>query len=79
MLDERMNIKIADFGLSTKEDSVVHKQSKNLLSPCGSPGYAAPEILEGKKYNGLSVDIWSSGITLYVMLCGIMPFIDGNV
>ena len=45
-----------------------------LKTACGSPCYAAPEMVEGLKYKGFTVDIWSSGITLYAMICGYLPF-----
>ena len=66
-------LKIIDFGLS----NYFHENQKNLLStPCGSPCYASPEMVAGKKYNGFKIDIWSTGIILYAMLCGYLPFED---
>ena len=66
-------LKIIDFGLS----NYFEKDQKELLStPCGSPCYASPEMVGGKKYNGFKIDIWSSGIILYAMLCGYLPFED---
>ena len=66
-------LKIIDFGLS----NYFKNGQKNLLStPCGSPCYASPEMVGGKKYNGFKIDIWSSGIILYAMLCGYLPFED---
>ena len=51
--------------------------SKELLkTACGSPCYAAPEMIAGKKYYGLKSDIWSSGVVLYAMVCGFLPFED---
>ena len=72
LFDSKHNLKIADFGLSND----YHKGK--LTTPCGSPCYAAPEMVTGKKYNGSSVDIWSSGIVLYTMVCGFLPFEDDN-
>ena len=66
-------LKIIDFGLS----NYFKEGQKDLLStPCGSPCYASPEMVGGNKYNGFKIDIWSSGIILYAMLCGYLPFED---
>ena len=65
-------LKIIDFGLS----NYFSKKSKLLSTPCGSPCYASPEMVSGNKYNGFKIDIWSSGIILYAMLCGYLPFED---
>ena len=73
LLDSNKNIKIVDFGLSN-----LYEKNELITTPCGSPSYAAPEMLAGKKYNGLMVDIWSSGIILYAMLCGYLPFDEEN-
>ena len=64
-------IKMIDFGLSN-----LYENSQLLSTACGSPIYAAPEMLEGKLYKGSTVDIWSAGIVLYYMLCGSFPFHD---
>ena len=71
LLDSKKNIKIIDFGLSN-----TYYENELLSTACGSPCYAAPEILKGEKYKGVEVDIWSSGIILYAMLCGYLPFED---
>ena len=68
---EKKNIKIVDFGLSNE-----YKPGETLITACGSPCYAAPEMIAGKRYNGIDVDIWSSGVTLYAMLVGYLPFED---
>ena len=73
LIDSKNNLKIADFGLSN-----MYKSNELLSTACGSPCYAAPEMLAGEKYFGLSSDIWSSGIILYTMLCGRLPFEDKN-
>ena len=65
-------LKIIDFGLS----NYFYDKNKLLSTPCGSPCYASPEMVSGKKYNGFKIDIWSSGIVLYAMLCGFLPFED---
>ena len=62
-------LKIIDFGLSSEYDNF-------LSTPCGSPCYASPEMIRGKKYNGLSIDLWACGVILFAMLCGYLPFDD---
>ena len=75
LLNREKNIKIIDFGLSNK----YNKENGELLqSSCGSPCYAAPEMIKGIQYHGLDTDIWSSGILLYLMLCKSFPFNDKN-
>lgn len=71
LLDEDMNIKIVDFGLSN-----IYSDGELLKTACGSPCYAAPEMVAGKKYKPACVDIWSTGIILYAMVCGYLPFED---
>ena len=66
-------LKIIDFGLS---NYYKEKEDELLITPCGSPCYASPEMVAGKKYNGFKIDIWSTGIILYAMLCGYLPFED---
>lgn len=73
LLDDNNNIKIVDFGLSN-----TYKTGETLKTACGSPCYAAPEMIAGKKYHGLSADIWSLGVILYAMSCGYLPFEDPN-
>ena len=78
---EKKRIKIIDFGLSNlyipRNISSANNSKKDLLeTPCGSPGYAPPEMILGCKYDGIMTDIWSSGIILYAMLCGCLPFDD---
>lgn len=73
LLDQEKRLKIVDFGLSNS-----YKTGQKLKTPCGSPCYAAPEMLQDLEYNGLSVDIWSCGVVLYAMLCGFLPFDDPN-
>ncbi|XP_077985646.1 serine/threonine-protein kinase SIK2-like isoform X2 [Glandiceps talaboti] len=72
LLDANMNIKIADFGFSN-----YFKPGEHLMTWCGSPPYAAPEVFEGQKYDGPQLDIWSLGVVLYVLVCGALPF-DGH-
>mgnify|MGYP001068457702 CR=1 FL=1 len=71
LLDDKLNVKIADFGLSN-----IMTDGNFLKTSCGSPNYAAPEVISGKLYAGPEVDVWSSGVILYVMLCGRLPFDD---
>ena len=73
LLDHNHQIKIVDFGLSN-----TYKDKELLKTACGSPCYAAPEMIEGKEYNGLKVDIWSTGVILFAMICGYLPFEDPN-
>ena len=69
LLSEGNILKIIDFGLSN-----YISENQYLDTPCGSPSYAAPEMIMGTKYNGFLSDIWSCGVILYVMLCGYLPF-----
>ena len=66
-------LKIIDFGLS---NYFKKGQNELLITPCGSPCYASPEMVAGNKYDGFKIDIWSTGIILYAMLCGYLPFED---
>ncbi|GAB7350012.1 hypothetical protein MBLNU459_g0687t1 [Dothideomycetes sp. NU459] len=71
LLDETLNVKIADFGLSN-----IMTDGNFLRTSCGSPNYAAPEVVGGKLYAGPEVDVWSCGVILYVLLCARLPFDD---
>lgn len=71
LLDEYLNVKIGDFGLSN-----IMTDGDFLKTSCGSPNYAAPEVISGRLYAGPEIDIWSCGVILYVMLCGRLPFDD---
>ncbi|XP_048433926.1 SNF1-related protein kinase catalytic subunit alpha KIN10-like isoform X2 [Pyrus x bretschneideri] len=74
LLDSKCNVKIADFGLSN-----VMRDGHFLKTSCGSPNYAAPEVISGKLYAGPEVDVWSCGVILYALLCGTLPFDDENI
>ena len=73
LLDHKKSIKITDFGLSTN-----YTEGKLLKTPCGTPSYAPPEMLRGELYHGMYSDIWSSGIILYAMLVGYLPFSESS-
>lgn len=68
-LDDNLNLKVGDFGLSN-----IFGPETLLKTSCGSPCYAAPEMISGKPYSGVTVDIWASGVVLFAMLCGYLPF-----
>ncbi|XP_019342748.1 serine/threonine-protein kinase SIK1 isoform X2 [Alligator mississippiensis] len=74
LLDANMNIKLADFGFGN-----FYKSGEPLSTWCGSPPYAAPEVFEGKEYEGPHLDIWSLGVVLYVLVCGSLPFDGPNL
>ncbi|KAL7197779.1 hypothetical protein ACSBR2_020325 [Camellia fascicularis] len=74
LLDSEHNLKIADFGLSN-----IMRDGHFLKTSCGSPNYAAPEVISDRLYAGPEVDVWSCGVTLYALLCGRLPFDDDNL
>ena len=74
LLDKELNVKIADFGLSN-----IMTDGNFLKTSCGSPNYAAPEVISGKLYAGPEVDVWSCGVILYVLLVGRLPFDDDHI
>lgn len=67
------NIKIIDFGFSK-----FASNGQMCITPCGSPAYAAPEILKGKSYDGKAADMWSCGVLLYCLVTGGLPWRSGN-
>ena len=69
LLNENKILKIIDFGLSHEFNG-----EELLKTKCGSPSYAAPEIIKGLKYDGFKTDVWCCGIILYAMVCGYLPF-----
>ena len=75
LLTSEYLVKIIDFGLSN-----YFNENNNILltTQCGSPCYASPEVIAGKNYNGYKIDIWATGIILFAMLCGYLPFEDVN-
>jgi len=74
LLDGQNRVKIADFGLSN-----IMIDGDFLRTSCGSPNYAAPEVISGKLYAGPEVDVWSAGVILYALLCGTLPFDDEHM
>ncbi|XP_050542593.1 maternal embryonic leucine zipper kinase-like [Daktulosphaira vitifoliae] len=76
LLDKDQNLKLIDFGLCAKPQGGMESL---LLTSCGSPTYAAPELIQGVKYHGSEVDIWSMGVILYALLCGCLPFESDNI
>lgn len=73
LLDEEMNAKLADFGLCHATSA-----QKLLLTPCGSPFYAPPEIINNDEYDGKKSDVWSLGVVLYTMATGSLPWTETN-
>jgi serine/threonine protein kinase len=69
MVDEKLQVKLIDFGFAT-----LYNPQDQLSTNCGSPLYAAPEIVRGQQYTGPEVDSWSVGVVLYAMLTGCLPF-----
>ncbi|XP_017797210.1 PREDICTED: maternal embryonic leucine zipper kinase-like [Habropoda laboriosa] len=76
LLDREENLKLIDFGLCAKPKNGIES---HLQTSCGSPTYAAPELILGRKYLGSEVDIWSMGVLLYALLCGFLPFDDNSI
>ncbi|XP_067671947.1 maternal embryonic leucine zipper kinase-like isoform X1 [Haliotis asinina] len=76
LLDEEQNLKLIDFGLCAKPKGGMER---HLYTCCGSPAYAAPELISGKEYLGAEADLWSMGVLLYALLCGFLPFDDDKI
>lgn len=76
LLDKNQSLKLIDFGLCAKPDGGI---SSPLKTSCGSPTYAAPELVMGKQYLGAEVDVWAMGVMLYALLAGFLPFDDQNI
>eukprot|EP00731_Ephydatia_muelleri_P017625 Em0010g723a len=74
LLDEDSHIKLIDFGLVAEPDSTMDL----LQTCCGSPAYAAPELIKGGPYIGTKADVWSLGVLLYALLNGFLPFDDDH-
>ncbi|KDR79104.1 hypothetical protein GALMADRAFT_242968 [Galerina marginata CBS 339.88] len=73
LLDERCRVKLGDFGFTREFD-----RGNYMETFCGTTGYASPEMLQGQKYQGPEVDVWSLGIILYCLLTGTLPFDDDD-
>jgi serine/threonine-protein kinase HSL1 (negative regulator of Swe1 kinase) len=69
----KMTVKLIDFGMAA-----LQADGKMLSTPCGSPHYAAPEVVSSKPYDGKQADVWSCGVILYVMLTGTTPYNYGQ-
>ncbi|GJQ79329.1 hypothetical protein Trydic_g16194 [Trypoxylus dichotomus] len=76
LLDKEQNLKLIDFGLCAKPQGGMHRP---LSTSCGSPTYAAPELILGKQYLGSEVDVWAMGVLLYALMAGFLPFDDNNI
>ncbi|XP_017777583.1 PREDICTED: maternal embryonic leucine zipper kinase-like [Nicrophorus vespilloides] len=76
LLDYAQNLKLIDFGLCARPDGGM---TSPLFTSCGSPTYAAPELVLGKQYLGPEVDVWAMGVLLYALLAGFLPFDDQNI
>merc|ERR1719328_732033 len=76
LIDEDHQLKLIDFGLCAKPAGGMDTV---LETCCGSPAYAAPELVSGRNYLGSEADIWSMGVLLYALLCGFLPFDDENI
>lgn len=76
MLDKEQNLKLIDFGLCAKPQGGMQNP---LFTSCGSPTYAAPELVLGKQYLGPEVDVWAMGVLLYALMAGCLPFDDNNI
>ena len=77
LLDSTHNIKLIDFGLAANSETTGDLDG--LSTCCGSPAYVAPELLMGMKYSGPAADVWSTGVLLYTLVCGKLPFCDNNL
>ncbi len=76
LIDEDQQLKLIDFGLCANPKGGM---TSILETCCGSPAYAAPELVSGQNYLGSEADIWSMGVLLYALLCGYLPFDDESI
>lgn len=79
LVDENGSLKITDFGVSSMKGGTSGNDL--LYTACGTPYYAAPEIINGAKggYSGVKIDAWSCGIILYLLLAGTLPFMNPDM
>lgn len=77
LFDSEHKIKLIDFGLAAHPSNSSKLQQ--LTTCCGSPAYAAPELISGHTYSGPAVDVWSAGVLLYALVVGQLPFDDENI
>lgn len=75
LLNEEMDLKLADFGLAVK----IQREGERRKTVCGTPNYMAPEMLEGRRGHSFGVDIWAIGVILYACLYGASPFQSGEL
>ncbi|KAI0078665.1 Pkinase-domain-containing protein [Panus rudis PR-1116 ss-1] len=75
LLDKNNNVKVADFGMAASWMG----QDDMMRTACGSPHYAAPEVISGEAYNAIPADIWSCGVILYALVAGKLPFDDDDL
>lgn len=73
LLDENLDVKLVDFGFAT-----IARPGHAMSTYCGSPAYAAPEMVTAQRYSGPEADIWSMGVILFTLLAGYLPFDDDN-
>lgn len=79
LFDKNHQIKLIDFGLAANPSGAKQQSLFTLETCCGSPAYAAPELISGHVYSGPAVDVWSAGVILYALLVGQLPFDDENM
>ncbi|KAM0853693.1 hypothetical protein ACQ4PT_050920 [Festuca glaucescens] len=77
LIDADGNLKVCDFGLAALPES--HRDDGHLHTACGTPAFAAPEVLRRKAYDGVKADAWSCGVILFILLVGRLPFDDSNI
>jgi serine/threonine protein kinase len=74
LLDGHLTVKLCDFGFAR-----VQKPDALMMTPCGSPFYSAPEVVDSRQYDGKAADIWSMGVVLYAMCTCTLPWVGGNM